>query len=353
MAEIDTLICPKDREINKSESPLNKVTVLVVSLGGLIFGYDTGIMSIANEFVLEELAPNYDTLLKGFVTSIILFGAMAGSLFAGLFAAKFGRRISGFLGAGICLFGAITSAFSPHIAAFLVLRLILGIGVGLVGVICPMYASETAPENQKGRYGVLFQLTLTFGILISYVVGYICTPPYIMDKSIGWRVMVGSGGLFFALSLCIVAFFGMKDNTRFQEDRHKHSDNINSNKGPLGLFQRGKLGSTFLGVVLAATLQLTGINAIMYFGPLILTQAYPDAPPTFPYQINIAIGGWNFLATIIAILLVEKSRYWLMLSGTCILSVALLAVGFCFQFLVGSNLTIGVGISLFFFHWRI
>jgi len=235
--------------------------------------------------------------------------------------------------------------------------LILGVGVGVVAVICPLYVSETAPKEYIGRFGVLFQLMLTFGILLSYVVGYGCT--LLSDSSLAWRLMIGSGSGLFAFLLMIVIFFGMVETQNYRRGindaeasplaRDMGDVPKQRNTSAFSLFTGRRIKQTITGVILAVTLQLTGINAIMYYGPIIIQSAGFNNP----LLLNIGIGVWNFLATFIAASLVDRlGRRILMIGGTAVMSVALVAVGLCLNDHVVSNMTyrgIGVAIGLFFF----
>jgi len=337
-----------------AKPPSLLITFAVSSLGGLIFGYDTGIMALARNGVLAtfNIDPN-NSYISGFVTSIILFGAMFGSFVAGILASRLGRRLTGYIAAGICLFGGITSAFSVDLASFMILRFVLGIGVGLVGVLCPLYVSEAAPPEYKGKFGVAFQLMLTLGILLSYIVGYGLNQ--MNDKYLAWRIMLGTGGGLFAIALMIIFFMAAVETASIkspekQETQHLVAGTDNKKRGgALGLISLEKLPQTLTGICLAATLQLTGINAIMYYGPIIIQEANFGNPD----MINIGIGVWNFLTTFTAAILVDRlGRKMLMVGGTAIMSVALIVVGICLSDVVpkeGVGRPVGVAIGLAIF----
>jgi len=287
---------------------------------------------------------------SGFITSTVLFGAMLGSLCGGFLSNFFGMKFTAFLGASICLFGATTSAFSISLPIWMACRVVLGIGIGLIGVICPLYVSIMAPKHLKGPFGVLFQLTLTFGILIAYVVGYGCTK--VGDIFLSWRIMVGSGGALSAILLQLVVYFGMVEppkTVKMIDESEPLNPNSNGKPSFLTLFKSGRRLNTLTGIMLAITLQLTGINAIMYFGPKILKSAGLDEA----VALNIGIGAWNFVTTFLAILLVNRvSSRVLVVVGTSVMSVALVICGICMDGSIVSNPTykgVGVGIGLILF----
>jgi len=280
-----------------------------------------------------------------------------GSFSAGQLANSIGRRYTAIIATGICLLGGSSPAFSVNLAMFLVLRFILGFGVGLIGVLCPLYVSEVVPSSRRGTYGVVFQLSLCFGILLSYIVGFV-----VIDKlnktSIAWRLMLASGGIILPIILLFIIVIGMKetrDEQMIGEDRpindmtQFRKRDYDGPTGWRGLFVRQIfLKQTLTGIILAITLQLTGVNAIIYFGTNILAQAFPGSNAIL---LNIGIGAWNFLATFISLYLVEKlSRRVLMTGATIVIAISLFIVALCFQFLSNDrDRGIGIGIGLLLF----
>jgi MFS family permease len=315
-------------------------------------------MSPAGAFINSEFDV-VDPIVTGFVTSIMLFGALVGSFATGSLKPRLGFRYTALIGCSICLFGGSTPAFSVNLGMFLALRFILGIGVGIIGVICPLYMNEVVNlekvnDGKKGRYGVVFQLNLTFGILLSYIIGYIYSIK-IDGKSLQWRLMLGSFGTLFPLILILVVIFEMKEVQESQQTNETtmlHQQNsgepLNSKGGWRGLFVLSRIKQTLTGVVLAMTLQLTGVNAIIYFGTNILKSAFPGYDPRL---LNVAIGGWNFITTWISAILVGKMSRRLLITGTTLLvSVSLFIVGFCFRYIPDErNRGIGVSVGLFLF----
>jgi MFS family permease len=251
----------------------------------------------------------------------MLFGALVGSFLAGEMAGRIGRRMTAIIATGICLFGGLTPAFSVDLPMFMILRFILGFGVGVIGVICPLYVSEVVPQHKRGVYGVVFQLTLTFGILISYIVGYVLTSLNISSQSLKWRIMIASFGTLLPVILMIVIVIGMKETSRMRPEetplQNQESFEISSRGGWMGLFVSGRFFSqTLTGIILAVTLQLTGVNAIMYFGTDILKKALPNSDSSL---LNIGIGAWNFLATFISLFLVSRLERRSLMTGSTVL----------------------------------
>jgi len=297
-------------------------------------------------------------LFSGLVTGSILLGAMIGSLFGSTLADKVGRRMGMLIACGICIFGLLTQSFAPEKYTLLVFRLFLGGGIGLVGVICPLYVNEKAPADKKGVLGVTFQLVLTFGIVLSNLVGW----AFLLwdDPTINWRLMTGVG-IIFPIALMIFALYGVSETKtphRYVGATDEESTALTTPAGDTytyGLRKEGYAGLfcdcsnfkyLFLGIIFSATLQLTGINAVMFYGPQIIKSAGIDNGNA----VNIGVTGWNFLTTFIAVLLVERlGRRFLMIGGAALVAISAIFMGVSFHYFTGSlqAWTIGAGLALY------
>jgi len=305
--------------------------------------------------LMPGLAQSALPLYQSLITSSLLLGAMFGSLFGGNLANKFGRRMGALISSGICIFGLLLQVFAPEIVTLIIFRIVIGFGVGLIGVICPMYTSETAPSDKKGIFGVLFQLTLTFGIALANVAGWALLT-YVDSTFYKWRIM-SAIGILFPLGLFLVAFAKMaeisfKSHVLDHEDEYTVLNSVPSDEtatsaadksGWAGFFDSSYY--VFLAIVFSATLQLTGINAVMFFGPTILQGTHLDE-----YALNIGIGVWNFVTTLIALVFVERlGRKKLMIAGVVVLTLAVVLVGLSFRVPSGTPqlVTIGLGLLLY------
>lgn len=159
----------------------------IAALGGLLFGYDTGVISGALPFLKDvfQLSP----LMQGVITSGALAGAAAGAMVAGGLADKFGRKPVILVVAVIFFAGAIISAIATIVPVLIIGRLLVGIGIGVASMLTPLYLAETAPPVHRGALVSLNQLMITVGILVSYLVGYL------LAQGEGWRWMLGLGAL--------------------------------------------------------------------------------------------------------------------------------------------------------------
>ena len=204
--------------------------VLVAVLGGLLFGYDTAVISGAERglqaFFMGATDFTYTNALHGFTSSSALIGCIIGSALSGLFAGKFGRKKSLFI-AGVCFFLSAAGSYYPEFAFVLG-----GIGVGMASAICPMYIAEVAPAEKRGALVSWNQFAIIFGQLVVYFVNFVILGDHIAPKmeslaegmnqiinagdlaadanwsvTTGWRLMFGSemvpAGLFTLLILLV------------------------------------------------------------------------------------------------------------------------------------------------------
>jgi SP family galactose:H+ symporter-like MFS transporter len=157
------------------------------ALGGLLFGYDTGVISGALLFL--RTAFHLSPLMLGVVTSIALGGAAFGAAFAGRLADRFGRRPILLVTSMIFVAGAAVSALAPDLTMLLAGRLLVGIGIGGASILTPLYLAEIAPAKERGALVSFNQLAVTLGILGSYLIGYA------LAADSAWRWMLGLGGV--------------------------------------------------------------------------------------------------------------------------------------------------------------
>ncbi len=349
--------------------------VLVATLGGLLFGYDTAVISGAEKglqaFFMEAKDFSYTDSWHGFTSASALIGCIIGSALSGLLATNLGRKKSLFVAALLFLLSALGSMepeflFFEHgnpsfslLVMFNFYRVIGGIGVGLASAICPMYIGEVAPYRIRGMLVSWNQFAIIFGQLVVYFVNYFILAGHIqplaeeMGKGIaaitpeaqwtvttGWRYMFGSEAVpagLFALLVCFVpetprylVSIGRSEaaldiltkiNGRSQAEsilpEIKDSMVVRTEK----LFSYGAL-CIFVGIMLSVFQQIVGINAVLYYAPRI----FGDMGMNDPMMITVLMGIINILFTLVAIFTVEKwGRKPLLISGS--LGMALGAFG--------------------------
>ncbi len=341
--------------------------VLVAVLGGLLFGYDTAVISGAEKglqaFFQGAQDFTYTDGWHGFTTSSALIGCIIGALLSGVMASRLGRKKSLFV-AGILFFLSALGSYYPEflffekglaskslLIAFNGYRILGGIGVGLASALCPMYIAEIAPASKRGKLVSWNQFAIIFGQLVVYFVNFLIIRSHASDpdvvawtNAIGWRVMFVSeavpAGLFALLILLVpetpryLAMHGQPDKAfevlsringsekageilqeiqeTVQKDTHVRQEK---------LFAYGFM-VVFIGCMLSVFQQIIGINAVLYFAPRIFESMGVDNNMLF----TVIMGVINISFTLVAVFTVEKlGRKPLLITGS--LGMALGAFG--------------------------
>lgn len=273
--------------------------VVGAAFGGLLFGYDQGVISGAVNFIKIKFA--LSSGLLGFISACIPLGAMIGCLFAGSLADRVGRKLILSVAAVLFIISSVGCAVSPHVAVLIIFRLLGGIGVGMASTLVPVYISEVAPQKIRGKMVGGYQLAVASGILVVYIVNALIAQSHTdqWNQDIGWRFMflagVIPGLLFFAIMFFIPesprylvksdrsdAAFGVLERLYAEtahEDIRTEVDSIEStireeSKGFWGeVFKKGFRMALFVGMMAAIFQQLTGVAAVAYYAPLIFKQA--------------------------------------------------------------------------------
>ncbi len=342
---------------------------LVATLGGLLFGYDTAVVSgtvssldsfFVDPFGLTETAANSRL---GFIVSSALIGCIIGGLSGGIISLKFGRKKGLILAAALFLVSAIGSAMpelfvrpigeADHtfIYIFVVYRIIGGIGVGLASMLSPMYIAEIAPANIRGKLVSWNQFAIIFGMLIVYFVNY-----YIARQGddswlneVGWRWMFASETIPASLFLILLIFVPETPRylvLRSQPEKALHIlQKVNGSEIGAQILEEikstvnTKAGKIFsfgilvivIGVALSAFQQFVGINVVLYYAPEIFKNM-GSSTDTALLQ-TIIVGAINLSFTVLAILTVDKfGRKPLQITGAIGMAFFMFALGFTFFF---------------------
>lgn len=279
---MSTSSAPPARAVSRS-------TYFFGALGGLLFGYDLGVVAGALLFLGKEM--HLTDLEKGLVTSSLLVGGMIGALFCGRVTDRYGRRFTVLLSAVLFAVGAIGAGLGQNVGTILVFRVIMGLAVGAASVTVPVYLSEIAPARDRGRLSGLNQLMISSGILLAYLVNLALSP------FAAWRWMFALAAIPSVL-LFIGAWFqpesprwllshGREDDaravlarTRTEEELEAELAEIRevlaterSGAGFGRLFADRQMRAVLLlGIGLAFLQQIIGINTIIYYAPTILTK---------------------------------------------------------------------------------
>jgi MFS transporter, SP family, galactose:H+ symporter len=323
------------------------VVAFLAALGGLLFGYDTGVVSGAQHYFVAEF--HLTTGQQEFVVSAVLIGAMIGALFAGKLADLIGRRLWLILMAIVFATGAILTSAAWGFASLAGFRVLIGIGVGGASVVAPMYTSERVPARVRGQLVFLFQLAITFGILVAYLIDL-----WFAGAGWGWRPMFGVA-IFPALALLLGMLLlsdtprwyasqgrwdlaaramlqasGSAAETQMEMRRIRLRLAQERSAHPAELLRPGLRLALVVGVGLAVLQQLVGINTIIYYAPIVLGYSGIGAAGNSLLGALI-VGIVNFLTTVVAVFLVDRvGRRPLLLASSIGMLVTLVVVGALF-----------------------
>jgi MFS transporter, SP family, sugar:H+ symporter len=299
------------------------------ALGGILFGYDTGVISGAVLFIKQDF--QMSSFTEGAVVSFLLLGAMVGAGMAGRLADRLGRRRLILIAAVTFTVGALGSAFAPSVGALLAARFVLGLAVGSAALVVPLYLSELAPTEVRGAITSLNQLMITVGILAAYLVNAA------LATSEAWRVMLGAavvpslillvGMLFMPETPRYLVHSGEEDDARDVLNRVRSDGEVDrelreiheveEQEGGHGLREltaKWVRPALLVAIGLAVFQQFIGINTIIYYAPTTLTQVgYGSASAIYA---NIIIGVLNVAMTVVAIKIIDRvGRKPMLLAG--------------------------------------
>ena len=336
---------------------------VVAALGGLLFGYDTAVISGAVGFLQSHF--HLGAGLKGWAASSALIGCIVGAMFGGPLSDRYGRKKMLLLCAVLFALSGLASALPRTLTQFVWARFAGGFAIGSVSVLSPLYIAEIAPERMRGRLVSLYQLAIVVGILVVFLVNLLIQRlgDETWNTAYGWRWMMGSltlpAGLFGILLLFIPESprWLMKVGRRSAAEQvmvrvggqaaadreiRQIEASLNQAEGQFAeLFTGGYRRALVIGVALAAICQFSGINAIMYYAPEIFKSIGVGRETAFTQTVSIGVV--NLLFTFVAIWLVDKAgRKALLIGGSIVQVMALTAVGILFARGVG-------GLGLLFF----
>jgi sugar porter (SP) family MFS transporter len=318
------------------------LVTLVAAIGGLLFGFDTGVISGAIIFITPQFA--LGDVAVGILVSAVTLGALLGALMAGAAADRFGPRLTLIAGGALFVAGALASAFAGTMTVLLAARLVIGVAIGLTSVTAPIYIAETARAAIRGRLVSLYQFAITVGILVSYL----CDDA--LARRGAWRWMLGLGALPGAALL--LGMLPMPESPRWLWRRGERAAaravllklravaEFESEQAAIArdlgqepamtwaeLRDRSLRPALIVGVGLAIFQQVTGINTIIYYAPLIFRQAGLGSNLT-ALAATSGIGLLNVLSTVIAIWLVDRAgRKPLLLTGLGGMTLSLIVLG--------------------------
>jgi SP family arabinose:H+ symporter-like MFS transporter len=341
---------------------MNRYVILVsvvAALGGLLFGFDTAVISGTINFIQPYFGLSEAGL--GWTVSSLLFGCIAGVFFSGKAGDRYGRKRMLMLSAVLFFVSSLTSALSETLTLFIVARILGGLAVGIASILSPMYIAELAPAKYRGRLVSLNQLAIVIGILVAFFSNYLLVDTG--ENNWRWMLLVMAAPailLFFSLFL-------VPESPRWLVARNQGDEALRvliktsgEDCGHLELKQieqtlknqkesayRDLLSAKikpllFIAITLSVFQQITGINTIMYYAPKIFATVGQSNGSALLQ--TIAIGGTNLIFTLVAMVLIDRfGRKRLMIFGSTGMTISL--TGLSVLFFTGQ--TTGVMVLLF------
>ncbi|MBB3130612.1 SP family arabinose:H+ symporter-like MFS transporter [Paenibacillus rhizosphaerae] len=347
-----TLEHSSEQDSQKISMKFVTLVSIVAALGGLLFGFDTAVVSGAIGFMEKRF--NLNDFQTGWAVSSLIIGCIPGALFSGMLSDKFGRKKVIITAALLFIIGSIGSAIPNTFSGFTMARMIGGLGIGITSTLCPLYNAEIAPAKYRGRLVALNQLATVTGISLVYFVNLWIAGlgDDAWDVSSAWRWMFGFGVLPGVLFLVLLFFVPESPRWLIKQGRAAaalpillkiHGEDLakqevrdikesfNQEKGSIRqLFGRGLRMAMIVGIGLAILQQVTGINAVLYYAPVIFKET--GAGTNAALIQTIFVGVINVLFTILAIWLIDKvGRKALLLVGSAAMLICLAVIGTAFQ----------------------
>lgn len=328
----------------------------IAALGGVLYGYDMGIIAAASIFVKRSFA--LSTIAEELVVSIVLIGAMTGAIVGGAVADRIGRRITLVWAAGIFIVGSLLAPLASNVTVLIIARAIIGLGIGFTSVTAPVYVSELAPPQRRGMLIGLYQFALTVGIALADLVGYL------LANQQAWRLMFGLAVVPTVLFLAVVLTVPESPRWLLAHAREKEAETVlltytdaagadqflsdirEGLKAPLeqkwsALWSQPVRGSLFVAVGMTVLQQVTGINTIIYYGPQIFALA-GSASQRSAILATFVVAIVNVVGTVVGISLVDRvGRKPLLYGGVVGMTVALFALSYAFS----HNATLGASLG--------
>ena len=349
---------------------------VVAAIGGILFGYDTAVISgttsiVKNQFQLTDM-------MEGWYVGCALIGSICGVLVAGSLSDYLGRKLTMLISAALFSISAIGCAVCGSFDGLVAYRIIGGVGIGIVSIVSPIYISEVSPAKIRGTLVSLYQLAVTIGFLLAYLMNWVIDANGSLSVAGNlwtnmwncemWRGMLGSETLPALLFFAVIFFIpespkwlivnGKIDKAsrvlnkiyasqaEVQEEIDVTCKSLEGeNKGKWSdLLKPGILVAVIAGSAIAILGQFMGVNAVLYYGPKIFSEAGFDNP----MFSTVLVGIVNMVTTILAVFIIDRvGRKQLIYWGVSGMIICLLAIGIYFAW--GSALGLGNAFMLTFF----
>ena len=360
---------------------------VVAAIGGILFGYDTAVISGTTEMVRSQFG--LTDMTEGWYVGCALIGSIAGVLVAGTLSDYLGRKLTMLISAALFSISAIGCAVCGSFDGLVAYRIIGGVGIGIVSIVSPIYISEVSPAKIRGTLVSLYQLAVTVGFLLAYLANWVIDAN--IDTSLtlrmtegtlnasditlwqqimhteAWRGMLGSETLPALLFFLIIFFIPESPKWLIVKGRLQKAsavlgkiystpedidaeiavtrNSLGEDKGRWSdLLKPGIIIAVIAGSAIAILGQFMGVNAVLYYGPKIFSEAGFDNP----MFSTVLVGVVNCLTTVLAVFIIDRvGRKQLIYWGVSGMILCLLAIGIYFNW--GSSLGLGNGFMLTFF----
>lgn len=351
----------------------------VAAIGGILFGYDTAVISGTISSVAGQFSLN--TINQGWYVGCALIGSIAGVSVAGILSDRIGRKITMLTASVLFFISAAGCAFCGNFTQLVIFRIIGGAGIGIVSIVSPIYISEVASAERRGTLVSCYQLAITVGFLLAYMVNYKIldisqTSSFTSDLmdtlfiSEYWRGMLGSGvvpaALFFMVIFIIpesprwmivhhrgqeariimsrIYSFPEAVETQYRATESSIASEVKSEWK--ALLSPGIMKAVIVGCAIAILGQFMGVNAVLYYGPEIFSKAGLGGEDALLSQV--LVGAVNMLTTVIALFIIDRvGRKQLVYWGVSGMIISLLMIGLYFS--AGESWNLGNGFLLAFF----
>ncbi len=317
----------------------------ISAIGGMLFGYDIGVISGAILFIKEQFS--LSSGMQEIVVSSVLLGCLAGALVGGFLADRYGRRKLLLITAVVFILGTIGSALSPDMAWLVAARIVVGAAIGIASFVVPLYISEIAPVALRGKLVTLNQLAITGGIVVSYLIDYA------FAGSQAWRWMFAMAVIpaaAFGIGLMLIpnsprwlVSRGQMDQARAVMKRLRAPEQVEGELNEIKHIAEQQKGhwsellspylrvAMIVGVGLAIAQQITGINTIIYYGPTIFKFAGMSSA-SVAILASVGVGVVNVVMTVVSLQLIDRiGRRPLLLISLAGMTLSLFVLGLAFS----------------------
>lgn len=321
---------------------------ITANLGGLLVGLHLALFSGILEMPsFSSVFESDDATSKSVITTALIIGAIVGSVPAGPLTDAYGRRPALLITAALFACGTIVTIFATSISIVVLGRFVAGMGYALANVVCPMYTAEIAPTSQRGILVNFYQLSITVGILTAQI-----------SNAIYWQTGPWTAPLHIALvpalGMLALVWLVVPESPIWVRSRAQENTDVEGEKPekiPLSSLLQDRQGRKrlLIGAGISASQQTTGINAVIFFGPALVSDVLGMHGSNGPFQAAAAVGAVNVIATVGSLFILERfGRRRLLLSAAVPMVLSLCILGLMRFSLVAVNNALGVGALLLF-----